>query len=321
MDRNELSFRLRMATQLGEDYRRVFMGREVRELINELANSSDDSLVLRMIMLGLGQVCTQNGRLQSVEETKTPEELSEKERMFLSDGDGDGIIIDTSKNSEFQWQVEESYPKLDEHGNPEIDEHGNEVKETRSIKNTPYTDIMSSLGFYKGDKSGLPWCDSFTDFLFLFSTLDVDRFGELTGQFGSRKHGSSSNYSMRYFQSIGAILPEDEEPMMGDQIFFWDGPQQTSVTHTGIVVAVDGDYIYTIEGNTLADYSVEHNGSQSDKSDETQADIEDETKHDLSKEEIEEKADIEDGTQPVKSDDLITMLNDAIEADLESKKR
>ena len=53
-----------------------------------------------------------------------------------------------------------------------------------------------------------------------------------------------------------------DAPQPGDQIFFWpkDAIGGPAVQHTGLVYAVDGSYVYTIEGNTSGANGVVANG-------------------------------------------------------------
>lgn len=53
-----------------------------------------------------------------------------------------------------------------------------------------------------------------------------------------------------------------DKPQAGDQIFFWpkDAIGGPAVAHTGLVYAVDGTYVYTIEGNTSGANGVIANG-------------------------------------------------------------
>lgn len=53
--------------------------------------------------------------------------------------------------------------------------------------------------------------------------------------------GAGVGYSARYYKNNGAY--HTDNPQVGDQIFFGD------MDHTGIIVAIDGDYITTVEGN------------------------------------------------------------------------
>ena len=215
---NELSYELssqyKMATEFGDDYRRALSSEKTTQLLKrlfEIGKQNNNSLVTRLVMTALSQLCTQNGRVG-----KFPTKDAESKLT----------------NHEYGWVI--------------------------SGKETPYTSIMSLLDFYNGDKSGLPWCDSFVDYLFLMATGDIKRTEELIFQTGERKHGASSNSSYDYYDNGNAIISTSGEPKIGDQVFFYSA-KRDSIAHTGIVVAVDDEFIYTIEGNTLADAYIEHN--------------------------------------------------------------
>ena len=108
---------------------------------------------------------------------------------------------------------------------------------------TKYARDMDALkGFYNGPKQGYAWCDVFVDWCF------VKCFGADVGRRmlyqPLQSAGAGCTYSYQYFKAAGALY-HDPEP--GDQIFFGS---TTLSTHTGIVVDVDGQNVYTVEGNS-----------------------------------------------------------------------
>ena len=66
--------------------------------------------------------------------------------------------------------------------------------------------------------------------------------------------GAGCKYSADYYRRNNAFF---KQPKVGDQVFFGDYGNEG---HTGIVVAVNGNVITTIEGNTSGGYGVDANG-------------------------------------------------------------
>lgn len=104
-------------------------------------------------------------------------------------------------------------------------------------------DLDQTSAFYNGPKNGYAWCDVFIDWLF------VKSFGAETGrEMLCQPHNSAGAgclYSAQYYKSAGRW---SNSPKVGDQIFFTYSPGEYS--HTGIVEAVSGGTVTTIEGNT-----------------------------------------------------------------------
>ena len=87
-----------------------------------------------------------------------------------------------------------------------------------------------------------PWCDTWVD------TGFIECFGlELASKLTYQPIGSGSaacRYSAGFYTANEAFY---DMPQVGDQIFFfYDG----AINHTGIVVNVERDIVYTVEGNT-----------------------------------------------------------------------
>lgn len=256
-----ISSSLDMLTELGNDYRNIFYGPEITSLFRNLLDNYDNSLIMKLVLLALSQVCFQNGTIKG-ELIDTPkeriyEEPSEERKQFMTflreekgktDNDKDGEInffqyssnINDIINRRYKWIVEKI-------------KYGTKEKHRKHV---PYTTVLSNLGYYNTPKVELPWCDCFVDYLFLMTAGDLERAESLICQDGPRLHGAGSNYSAEYFKSRRQFHSADEEPIIGDQIFFYDA-DFSLVVHTGIVVGVDEEYVYTIEGNTLCDKFVE----------------------------------------------------------------
>ena len=107
--------------------------------------------------------------------------------------------------------------------------------------------------FYNGKKQGAAWCDVFVDWCF-FKAFGTDKAKELLCQ-PSKSLGAGCGFSMNYYKQKGRF---SSVPAVGDQIFFKN--KSGGICHTGIVYALDGGYIYTIEGNTAGASGVVANG-------------------------------------------------------------
>ena len=107
-------------------------------------------------------------------------------------------------------------------------------------------------GFYNGKKNGYAWCDIFVDWNF------IDCFGYESALAmlyqPERSYGAGCTNSANYYRRNNAFY---SEPEVGDQIFFGDYGNEG---HTGIVIAVNGSTVTTIEGNTSGGAGVNANG-------------------------------------------------------------
>ncbi len=101
---------------------------------------------------------------------------------------------------------------------------------------------LDTLGdFYNGKKNGYDWCDVFVDWCFV-TTFGRDIAQKLLCQ-PDRSLGAGTGYSLNYYKQKGRFFTT---PQPADQIFFGDSK---STWHTGLVTAVSGGYVHTIEGN------------------------------------------------------------------------
>lgn len=115
-------------------------------------------------------------------------------------------------------------------------------------------DLDAIPGFYNGKKQGFPWCDCWTDWLFV-QAFGVEAAKEMLCQ-PSNSLGAGCGYSANYYKNKGQFHKSNPKP--GDQIFFLDSVGD--VAHTGIVYKVDSTHVYTIEGNTSSASGVIANG-------------------------------------------------------------
>lgn len=104
-------------------------------------------------------------------------------------------------------------------------------------------DLNAIPGFYNGPKQGFAWCDVFYDWL-LVKAFGASMAKKLLCQ-PDFSAGAGCLYSAQYYRQQGRIFTS---PEAGDQIFF--SYQAGEVSHTGIVEAVSGGTVTTIEGNT-----------------------------------------------------------------------
>ena len=109
---------------------------------------------------------------------------------------------------------------------------------------TKFAEYLDSYaGFYNGPKNGYAWCDVFVDYLF------VKSFGLETGRQmicqPLNSAGAGCLYSVQYYKEYNQFV---KDPKPGDQIFFTYSTGE--VSHTGIVEAVTGNTVTTIEGNS-----------------------------------------------------------------------
>lgn len=119
---------------------------------------------------------------------------------------------------------------------------------------TKYARDLDLLGVYNGKKNGYAWCDMFVDWCFV-TTFGLATAWAMTFQ-AMKGLGAGCTYSAQYYRNKGRF---DKNPKAGDQIFFTNDGGKTS-NHTGLVVAVDNTYVYTIEGNTSSLAGVVANG-------------------------------------------------------------
>ena len=105
-------------------------------------------------------------------------------------------------------------------------------------------DLDAIPGFYNGPKQGFAWCDCWYDWL-LVQAFGADLAQRMLCQ-PKDSAGAGCYYSALYYRQAGRF--HDSKPEPGDQIFFTF--QSGEVSHTGIVEAVSGGTVTTIEGNT-----------------------------------------------------------------------
>lgn len=105
-------------------------------------------------------------------------------------------------------------------------------------------DLDAIPGFYNGPKQSYAWCDCWFDWL-LVKAFGPDLGRRMLCQ-PENSAGAGCYYSALYYRQAGRF--HDSKPEPGDQIFFTY--QAGEVSHTGIVEAVSGGIVTTIEGNS-----------------------------------------------------------------------
>ena len=106
--------------------------------------------------------------------------------------------------------------------------------------------------FYNGKKNGYSWCDIFVDWCFI-ECFGYEKALKMLYQ-PTKSTGAGCSYSAGFYRAHSAFY---RKPQVGDQVFFGDHGNEG---HTGIVVAVNGNIITTVEGNTSGGYGVDANG-------------------------------------------------------------
>ena len=98
------------------------------------------------------------------------------------------------------------------------------------------------------------WCATYVDWCFL-KAADWD----VAAAAAIKNHGrydSVVDDAIGQYKAVGRWY---HEPEPGDQIFF-SKSDGVKPAHTGLVVGVDDDYVYTVEGNTSSESGVVANG-------------------------------------------------------------
>lgn len=112
-----------------------------------------------------------------------------------------------------------------------------------------YTKYALEYKNFAGENyQGQPWCDMFVDWCFV-KAYGVEKARKLLGGFSAYTPDSAT-----FFKKMGRWYTS---PKPGDVVFF---KNSTRICHTGIVYAVDNNYVYTVEGNTSNGEEVIPNG-------------------------------------------------------------
>lgn len=97
----------------------------------------------------------------------------------------------------------------------------------------------ASPHFYQGPKQGYEWCCVFVDWC-MYMACEKDSEHTKRAKYYTGPYGAGVEFAAKYYKDAGEW---HTDPKPGDQIFFGN------YAHTGLVVDVDSDTVYTIEGN------------------------------------------------------------------------
>lgn len=141
--------------------------------------------------------------------------------------------------------AQEEVGYLEKASNKNLDD---KTKNAGSNNWTKYArDLVKAVG--SPFQNGVAWCQMFVQWLFL-QVYGKSKVKEICGGWTAYTPTAVS-----YYRAIGRYYRTN--PQVGDQIFFKNTQR---VCHTGIVYAVDNQYVYTIEGNTSGASGVIPNG-------------------------------------------------------------
>lgn len=167
-----------------------------------------------------------------------------------SEQEGDNMTYDPKKVIDIAL-AEVGY--LEKASNANLDD---KTANAGSKNYTKYARDLDALGFYNGRKQAVAWCDIFVDWCFV-QAYGLDAALKLTNQpLGKSNCGAGCKYSRNYYKNNGRL---HDTPEPGDQIFFYSS-DKSRISHTGLVYAVDTNYVYTVEGNTSSTSGVVANG-------------------------------------------------------------
>lgn len=113
---------------------------------------------------------------------------------------------------------------------------------------TKYAYELDQIDWYAVYVQYGAWCASYVDWCF------IKAFGEPAAA-KMKNHGIYDSLVDCAIDSYKAIGRWFSEPEKGDQIFF-SKANGIDPAHTGIVTAVDDDYVYTVEGNTSSESGI-----------------------------------------------------------------
>lgn len=121
---------------------------------------------------------------------------------------------------------------------------------------TKYARDLYNAKYFNGNKQGAAWCAVFVAWCF-FKAYGKDAALALLCQPEKDNCGAGCGYIVRYFKQKKQWHTSSPQP--GDVIVFYD-TKMSGFQHTGLVYAVDSDYVYTVEGNTSSASGVIQNG-------------------------------------------------------------
>lgn len=115
-------------------------------------------------------------------------------------------------------------------------------------------DMDAIPDFYNGLKNGFDWCAIFIAWCFV-QVFGPDKAMQLL-RLPKKSAGASCTYIASRFKQAGMLY---RTPKVGDLVLFTKNSGSTFY-HIGLVTNVDGNYFYTVEGNTSSKSGVVANG-------------------------------------------------------------
>lgn len=131
--------------------------------------------------------------------------------------------------------------------NSQLDDKAANAGSSNYTKYAAYFDKLwnSGIKWYNTRKQGGDWCDMFFDWC-QCQAWGYEVARKVLYQ-PMESCGAGCEFSADYYRKNNAWTSKNGTPKIGDQIFF--GPVGEE-THTGMVVGVDANNVYTIEGNS-----------------------------------------------------------------------
>lgn len=131
--------------------------------------------------------------------------------------------------------------------NSQLDDKTANAGSSNYTKYAAYFDQLwnSGIKWYNTRKQTGDWCDMFFDWC-QCQAWGYEIARKVLYQ-PMESCGAGCEFSADYYRANGAWITRSGEPKVGDQIFF--GPVGDE-THTGMVVGVNANNVYTIEGNS-----------------------------------------------------------------------
>lgn len=115
---------------------------------------------------------------------------------------------------------------------------------------TKYARDLDALGWFNGRKQGIcGWCSIFVCYCFMKAYGTEEALRLLCQHKGAGNCAAHPYYGSVYFKAKKQLITAGR-PQPGDQIFFLPADGGEKPSHTGLVVDVDAQYVYCIEGNT-----------------------------------------------------------------------
>ena len=111
---------------------------------------------------------------------------------------------------------------------------------------TKYGRDLFKAGFFNGNKNGFDWCAQFVTWC-AWKLTDEDRKKAESILCIAGTLSAGCGFALKYYKQAGRF---DDNPKVGDQIFFKYSNDDSTADHTGIVVRVTDNLIETIEGNS-----------------------------------------------------------------------